>query len=224
MVKNIVELKNVSKIYQMGEVEVAALDKASLQIKENEFIAIMGPSGSGKSTLLNLLGLLDRQSSGEIFFAGKNVLKLDDSELAHFRGEKIGFVFQFFNLYPTLTVLENVELPMIIAEKDSDYRKQRATELLKKVGLEKRLDHYPSQLSGGERQRVAIARALSNNPMLILADEPTGNLDSKSGNEIMKIFEKLHNDGKTVIVVTHEKTIASHAERLIRISDGKVVL
>ncbi|HIJ98839.1 TPA: ABC transporter ATP-binding protein [archaeon] len=221
--KAVIELRNLSKKYKMDAVTVNALENVSLQIKQGDFVAVIGPSGSGKSTLLHMVGLLDRPTSGAIYVEGKNILNFSDSELAHVRGEKIGFVFQFFNLYPTMSALGNVELPMIIAEKDLDYRKERAMELLKLVGLEKRADHFPAQLSGGERQRVAIARALANDPLLILADEPTGNLDSKSGHEVMKLFTKLNNSGKTIVVVTHDSEIASHAERLIRISDGKVV-
>ena len=222
MVNNVVELQNVSKKYQLGEVEVAALDNASVKIKSGEFVAIMGPSGSGKSTLLNMMGLLDRQTSGKIFLGGKNITKFSENEIARIRGEKIGFIFQFFNLYPTLSVLENVELPMIISEKPSDEREERAMELLQEVGLEKRIEHFPSQLSGGERQRVAVARALANNPLFILADEPTGNLDSKTGADIMKLFMKLNKEGKTIVIVTHDSRIASNAERVIKISDGRI--
>lgn len=221
--KAVIELRNVSKIYQLDEVEVRALDSVSLKIKEGEFSAIMGPSGSGKSTLLHMIGLLDRPTSGSILLGGKNTIKLSDTETAKIRGEKIGFVFQFFNLYPTLSVLENVELPMTIAEKDTDYRKKRAKELLEKVGLGNRASAYPAQLSGGERQRVAIARALANEPLFLLADEPTGNLDSKSGHELMKMLRELRAEGKTVIVVTHDMDIAEHAERIIKIMDGKIV-
>ena len=222
MVNNVVELQNVSKKYQLGEVEVAALDNASVKIKSGEVVAIMGPSGSGKSTLLNMMGLLDRQTSGKIFLGGKNITKFSENEIARIRGEKIGFIFQFFNLYPTLSVLENVELPMIISEKPSDEREERAMELLQEVGLEKRIEHFPSQLSGGERQRVAVARALANNPLFILADEPTGNLDSKTGADIMKLFMKLNKEGKTIVIVTHDSRIASNAERVIKISDGRI--
>ncbi|MEM5853095.1 MAG: ABC transporter ATP-binding protein [Candidatus Aenigmatarchaeota archaeon] len=221
--KPTVELKNVSKIYKMDEVEVVALKDVNLKIMEKEFVAIIGPSGSGKSTLLHLIGLLDKPTSGKVFLDGIDTSKLKDKQLARLRGEKIGFVFQFFNLYPTLTALENVELPMIIAEKNKKESEKRAIELLKKVGLEKRADHLPSQLSGGERQRVAIARALANDPALILADEPTGNLDSKSGEEIMKIFDKLKEDGKTIVMVTHEMNIARYAERIIYLKDGRII-
>ncbi len=221
--KTVLELQNVTKRYMLDEVEVKALDNVSIQVKKGDFIAVMGTSGSGKSTLLNMIGLLDRPTSGKVFIEGKNILSFSDNELAHTRGGKIGFVFQFFNLYPTMTALGNVELPMIITEKEPAYRKARAAELLQKVGLEKRGNHLPAQLSGGERQRASIARALANDPLFILADEPTGNLDSKSGKEVMKIFKSLHNEGKTIIVVTHDKEIASNAERIINISDGRIV-
>jgi len=223
MSNKIIELKDVKKIYQMEEVEVKALNNVDLEIIKNEFVAIMGPSGSGKSTLLHMIGCLDRPSSGKVFLNGTDISKLNDSELARLRGKEIGFVFQTFNLYPTLTALENVELPMMIIEKDKKERKERAMELLKTVGLEERAEHLPSQLSGGERQRVAIARALANDPNLILADEPTGNLDSKSGYEIMKIFVKLNEKGKTIVVVTHEQYIASHAKNIVKIKDGKIL-
>jgi putative ABC transport system ATP-binding protein len=223
MNETIIKLKDVGKVYQMEEVKVQALKKIDLEINKNEFVAIMGPSGSGKSTLLHLIGCLDRPSSGKIFLNGVDISKLNDSELARLRGKEIGFVFQTFNLYPTLTALENVELPMMIIEKNKKERKQRALELLKIVGLEVRANHLPSQLSGGERQRVAIARALANDPDLILADEPTGNLDSKSGDEIMKTFVRLHESGKTVVVITHDQTIASHAKNIVKIKDGEII-
>jgi len=223
MNNKIIELRNVKKIYQMGEVKVQALRDADLKIKKKEFVAIMGPSGSGKSTLLHMIGCLDRPSSGKIFLDGVDISKLNDSELARLRGKKIGFIFQFFNLYATLNALENVELPMMIIEINKKERRKRALELLKLVGLEKRSEHLPSQLSGGERQRIAIARAMANNPDLILADEPTGNLDTKSGIDIMKIFAKLNEKGKTVVVVTHEHHIASHAQHMVKLRDGKIL-
>jgi len=219
----IIELKNVKKIYQMGEVKVQALKDADLKIKKKEFVAIMGPSGSGKSTLLHMIGCLDRPSSGKIFLDGVDISKLNDSELARLRGRKIGFIFQFFNLYATLNALENVELPMMIIEKNKKERKKRALDLLKIIGLKKRAEHLPSQLSGGERQRIAIARAMANDPDLILADEPTGNLDTKTGIEIMKIFAKLNEKGKTIVVVTHEQHIASHAKNIVKLKDGEVL-
>ncbi|MEM7821781.1 MAG: ABC transporter ATP-binding protein [Candidatus Aenigmatarchaeota archaeon] len=220
----VVELENVSKIYRLDEVEVKALDSVNLKVNKNEFLAITGPSGSGKSTLLHIIGCLDRPTKGKVFLEGKDVSGLNDAELARIRGMKIGFVFQFFNLYPTLTALQNVELPMMIVEKDKNERKKRALELLKVVGMEKRAEHLPSQLSGGERQRVAIARALANNPSIILADEPTGNLDSKTGKEIIMLMSRLREEeGKTVVVVTHEPNIARYAERIIYLSDGKII-
>jgi putative ABC transport system ATP-binding protein len=222
--KPVIELDDVSKSYKMDDVEVEALKNVNLKINKKEFVAIMGPSGSGKSTLLNMIGVLDRPTSGEIYLEGINISKLNDSELARLRGSKIGFVFQFFNLYPTLTALENVELPMMIVEKNKNERKKRALELLRAIGLEKRAEHLPSQLSGGERQRIAIARALANDPSLILADEPTGNLDSKAGEEIMILLDRLQEkEEKTIVMVTHEPSIAKYAERIINLKDGKIV-
>jgi putative ABC transport system ATP-binding protein len=220
----LLELEHVSKIYKLDEVEVKALDDVSLKINKNDFIAVTGPSGSGKSTLLHITGCLDRPTKGKVFLEGKDVSILNDSELARVRGRKIGFVFQFFNLYPTLTALENVELPMMIVEKNKKERRERALQLLETVGMGKRAEHLPSQLSGGERQRVAIARALANNPPLILADEPTGNLDSKTGKEIISLLTKLREEEeKTIVIVTHEPTIAKYAEKIIYLSDGKIV-
>jgi putative ABC transport system ATP-binding protein len=222
--KPVVELKQVSKIYKMDEVEVKALDGIDMKVEKGDFVAIIGPSGSGKSTLLHMIGLLDRPTNGKVFLDGIDISKLNDNELARLRGNKIGFVFQFFNLYPILTALENIELPMVITEKNKTERRKRALELLKMVGLEKRAEHLPSQLSGGERQRVAIARALANNPSLILADEPTGNLDSKAGKEIIEFLDKLQEEeGKTIIMVTHDINIAKYAERLIYLKDGKII-
>lgn len=220
--KTVIELKDVSKTYKMDEIEVPVLKDVSLKISEKEFVAIMGPSGSGKSTLLNMVGCLDRPSSGKIFLDGIDISTLNDSELAKLRGRKIGFVFQFFHLYPTLTAKENIELPMMIIELDKETREKRAEELLKLVGLEKRAGHLPSQLSGGERQRVAVARALANNPSLLLADEPTGNLDSKKGKEIIDLFIKLNKEGRTIVIVTHDPQIASYAKDMIKIKDGMI--
>jgi putative ABC transport system ATP-binding protein len=222
MNKSIIELKSVKKIYQMDGIKVQALDGVSIKVEKGDFTAIMGPSGSGKSTLLHMIGVLDRPTSGKVILNGRDVSKLNDSQLARVRGKEIGFVFQTFNLYPTLTALENVELPMMIVGRNKKERRQKAMSLLKVVDLASRAEHLPSQLSGGERQRVAIARSLANNPNVILADEPTGNLDSKSGYEIMKIFTDLNRDGKTVIVITHDQTIASHARKIVKISDGKI--
>lgn len=221
--ESVIELDQVSKTYKMDEVEVKALNGVDLKIKKKEFVAIMGPSGSGKSTLLNMIGCLDRPTAGKVFLDGSDISKLNDSQLARVRGKKIGFVFQYFNLYPTLTAQGNVELPMMIVEKDKEFREKRAVELLKIVGLESRAKHLPSQLSGGERQRVSIARALANEPSFILADEPTGNLDSKSGSEIMKIFVKLNEQGKTIVIVTHDEIIASHSKHVIKVKDGKII-
>jgi putative ABC transport system ATP-binding protein len=222
--KSVIELQNVDKVYRMDEVEVSALKNISLKVRENEFIAVKGPSGSGKSTLLHIIGCLDRPTRGKVILDGVNVSGLNDTELARLRGRKIGFVFQFFNLYPTLTALENIELPMVIAEENKRKRRERALELLKAIGIEKRADHLPSQLSGGERQRVAIARALANDPPLILADEPTGNLDSKSGREILTILKNLQEkENKTVVMVTHEEHIAKYAERIVYLKDGEIV-
>ncbi|MBU5537180.1 MAG: ABC transporter ATP-binding protein [Candidatus Aenigmatarchaeota archaeon] len=221
--KSVIELENVNKVYQLDSVQVSALNNVNLKIKRKDFVSIMGPSGSGKSTLLHLMGALDKPTSGKVYIDGIDLSKLTEPEIARIRGEKIGFVFQFFNLHPTLTALENVELPMMIMERDRDERRQKAMELLELVGLKERAEHLPSQLSGGERQRVSIARALANNPSFILADEPTGNLDSKAGKEIMELFVKINNEGKTVIVVTHETFIASHSKHIIKIKDGRIV-
>jgi putative ABC transport system ATP-binding protein len=222
--KSVIELQNVEKVYRMDEVEVHALRNVSLKVRKNEFLAIKGPSGSGKSTLLHIIGCLDRPTRGKVILDGINVSGLNDTELARVRGRKIGFVFQFFNLYPTLTALENIELPMVIAEENKKERRERALELLKIVNMEKRANHLPSQLSGGERQRVAIARALANDPPIILADEPTGNLDSEAGKEILKILKNLQEkENKTVVMVTHEEHIAKWAERIVYLKDGQII-
>jgi putative ABC transport system ATP-binding protein len=222
--KPVIELTQVSKTYKMDEVEVKALNNVDLKINKKEFVAIMGPSGSGKSTLLHMVGCLDRPTEGRIFLDGIDISTLNDSELARLRGSKLGFVFQFFNLYPTLSALENVELPMMIIEKEEREREERVMKLLKIVGMENRSEHLPSQLSGGERQRIAIARALANDPSLILADEPTGNLDSKTGEEIMKFLNRLQEkEKKTIVMVTHEPDIAEYAERIIYLKDGRIV-
>ncbi|MCW1296405.1 MAG: ABC transporter ATP-binding protein [Candidatus Parvarchaeota archaeon] len=218
-----VELENVTKIYRLGEVQIKALNGINLEIKKGEFVSIMGPSGSGKSTMLHIIGCLDTPTSGKVLINGKDVSKLSDDELAEIRNKEIGFVFQFYYLQENLTSIENVELPMIFAGVNENERKRRALDLLRTVGLEKRVNSYPRQLSGGERQRVAIARALANNPSLVLADEPTGNLDSKSGEEIMTLFKRLNSLGNTIVVITHDKTIASHTPRIIKLKDGKIV-
>ena len=208
----------------MEGVETPALRGVDLKIKKGEFMAIIGPSGSGKSTLLHMIGVLDRPTSGKIYLDGIDISKLNDSELARLRGKKIGFVFQFFNLYPTLTAQENIELPMLILECDKKEREEKALNLIEMVDLEKRAGHLPSQMSGGECQRVAIARAIANDPEIVLADEPTGNLDTKIGSEIMKLFSRLREEeNMTVVMITHELEIAKYAERVVHLIDGKRV-
>ncbi|ADQ39604.1 ABC transporter related protein [Caldicellulosiruptor acetigenus I77R1B] len=218
-----IELNGVFKIYKMGETEVYALNGVSLKIDAHEFVAIIGPSGSGKSTLMNIIGCLDTPTSGKYILDGKEVSCLSDNQLAEIRNNKIGFVFQQFNLIPQLTALENVELPLIYKGVPSSQRHKLAKEALEKVGLSDRIHHRPRQLSGGQQQRVAIARALVTNPPIILADEPTGNLDSKSGAEIMQIFKQLHSHGNTIVLITHDNHIASQAKRIVKIQDGKIV-
>ncbi|MBI5253462.1 MAG: ABC transporter ATP-binding protein [Euryarchaeota archaeon] len=217
-----VRLENVSKIYTMDKVQVPVLHGISLEIYKGEFVSVMGPSGSGKSTIMNLIGCLDRPTRGEVYLDGKNVSKLSEDKLAEMRRKKIGFVFQQFNLIPRLNALENVELPMWFAGVVKAKRTSRAGELLRAVGLEHRLKHKPTELSGGERQRVAIARALANNPEIILADEPTGNLDMKSGEEIINLLQKLNAEGRTVLIVTHELEYARRAQRMIKLRDGLI--
>ena len=220
----LLKLKNVSKIYQMDSIQFKALDNISLEIKKGEFVSIMGSSGSGKSTLMHIMGCLDIPTAGKVIFEGEDVSRLNEAELAKIRNQKIGFVFQGFNLLPRTSALANVELPLIYTHLDNQKKeKKKAAEILKMVGLEKRKNHFPSQLSGGEQQRVAIARALVNNPLIILADEPTGNLDSKTGKEIMEIFQELNKKGNTIIIVTHEARIARCAQRIIKLKDGKIV-
>ncbi len=218
----VIDIENITKHYVMGEETVHALRGVSLQIRRNEYLAIMGPSGSGKSTLMNMLGCLDTPSAGRYEFNGKDVSVMDDDELAAIRNKEIGFVFQTFNLLPRSTSLRNVELPLIYAGVDPETREERAADSLRSVGLGDRLGHKPNELSGGQRQRVAIARALVNNPSIILADEPTGNLDSKTGEEIMALLESLYQQGNTIIVVTHEPDIARHARRTVFLRDGLI--
>lgn len=218
----IIELENIRREYQMGEETINALDGVSLSIGENDYVAIMGPSGSGKSTLMNILGCLDTPSAGDYVLNGVNVSLMDDNELAAVRNREIGFVFQTFNLLPRSTALENVALPLIYAGKGKAERNSIAGEVLTQVGLGDRLSHKPNELSGGQRQRVAVARALVNNPSIILADEPTGNLDTKTSYEIMGLFADLHKQGNTIILVTHEEDIAAYAHTIIRLRDGNV--
>ena len=218
----LISLKKIYKIYSVGGEEVRALDGIDLDIQENEYLAIMGPSGSGKSTLMNMIGCLDTPTSGLYEFEGEMVQVMDDSQLASIRNRKIGFVFQTFNLLPKATAQHNVEIPLVYANIRKSQRIEMASNALESVGLSDRSHHRPNELSGGQRQRVAIARALVNNPSIILADEPTGNLDSKSGHEIMNILDELHNRGNTIILVTHEDEIAQHANRVIRLLDGKI--
>ena len=218
----VIDIANITKDYVMGEEIVHALRGVSLRVHRNEYIAIMGPSGSGKSTLMNMVGCLDTPTSGRYGFNGRNVAEMDDDELAAIRNREIGFVFQTFNLLPRANTLRNVELPLIYAGVDPETREERATQTLIDVGLGDRLHHKPNELSGGQRQRVAIARALVNRPSIILADEPTGNLDSKTGEEIMSLFEDLYRRGNTIILVTHEADIARHARRTVRLRDGLI--
>lgn len=218
----LIRVQNLMKIYNPGENEVRALDDVSLDIGQGEFVAIIGQSGSGKSTFMNMLGCLDVPTSGHYFLNGKDVSSLSDDELSEIRNQEIGFIFQGFNLIQNLAALENVELPLIYRNVPAAERRRLSEESLKRVGLEKRMDHKPTEMSGGQQQRVAIARALAAAPPLILADEPTGNLDSKSSREIMDILRKLHTEGRTVILITHDDKIAQSAKRIIRIMDGKI--
>jgi putative ABC transport system ATP-binding protein len=216
----LISFENLRKTYIMGDTEVKALQSASLNIYKNEYVALMGPSGSGKSTLMNLLGCLDTPSSGIYILNGSNVANMGDTELAVVRNKEIGFVFQTFNLLPRLSALENVALPLVYAGIHKSVRLKKAEEMLAAVGLKDRMDHKPNELSGGQRQRVAVARALVNNPSIILADEPTGNLDSKTSYEIMQLFDEIHKAGNTIILVTHEPDIAAHAHRIVKLKDG----
>lgn len=222
MSDNVIEIRNIIRDFKLGQEVVHVLKGIDLDIKRGEYVAIMGPSGSGKSTLMNLLGCLDTPTAGSYNLNGNDVSQMSDDELAEIRNTEIGFVFQTFNLLPRTTALDNVALPMIYAGASKKARIERATEVLKDVGLADRMDHKPNQLSGGQRQRVAVGRALVNRPSIILADEPTGNLDSKTGTEIMALFDEIHAAGNTVIMVTHEEEIAAHAKRIIRLRDGIV--
>lgn len=218
-----ISLKNLKKTYFLGGEEVHALDDVSLSIKEHEFVAIIGQSGSGKSTFMNMLGCLDRPDSGEITLDGTDILKCKEKELSVIRNKKIGFIFQQFHLLPKLSALENVELPLIYQGMPTKKRREKAVKALKAVGLEKRMNHKPNQLSGGQQQRVAIARALVGEPSLILADEPTGNLDSRSGKEIMMLLHNLYEEGNTIVLITHDNNVAMEAPRQVQISDGKII-
>jgi putative ABC transport system ATP-binding protein len=218
----VIKTEELAKIYEMGAEQVHALRGVNLEIRKGEYVAIMGPSGSGKSTLMNLIGCLDSPTSGKYWLAGRLVSDLDDDELAYIRNKEIGFVFQTFNLLPRATALHNVELPLIYNGTPAEERIEKAKKALERVDLTDRMTHKPNELSGGQRQRVAVARALVNNPSIVLADEPTGNLDSKTGEEIMALFENLHRQGNTIILVTHENDIAQHAHRIIHIRDGRI--
>ena len=220
--KPVISVRNLAKTYQMGTTLVKALQPIDLDIFSNEFVALMGPSGSGKSTLMNLLGCLDTPSEGEYLLGGDKVSEMDDNDLATIRNRRIGFVFQTFNLLPRLSALENVALPLVYAGMSKEKRLEKASQVLELVGLGDRMEHKPNELSGGQRQRVAVARALVNDPTIILADEPTGNLDSKTSAEIMEMLVKLHKAGNTIILVTHEPDIAEHAHRVIRLRDGMI--
>lgn len=220
--KEVVRLESVEKTYHLGEVEVQALKGVDLSIHHQEFLSIVGPSGCGKSTMLQLIGCLDRPTKGKVLLNEIDISRLSDSELARLRGREIGFIFQSFNLYPTFTALQNVELPLMILNVGGSERRKRAKELLEIVGLGGRINHLPSQLSGGQRQRVAIARALANNPSLILADEPTGNLDSESGMEVLDLFKELNGEGRTLVIVSHDQNIAKMSRRIIKMKDGKL--
>jgi putative ABC transport system ATP-binding protein len=218
----VIKTEGLAKVYEMGAEQVHALRGVNVEIRKGEYVAIMGPSGSGKSTLMNLIGCLDSPTSGRYWLAGRLVSDLDDDELAYIRNKEIGFVFQTFNLLPRATALHNVELPLIYNGTPAEERLERAKKALERVDLADRMSHKPNELSGGQRQRVAVARALVNSPSIVLADEPTGNLDSKTGDEIMALFANLHSQGNTIILVTHENDIAQHAHRIIHIRDGQV--
>lgn len=220
--EELIQLKDIQRQFPLGEETIQVLKGINLTIEKGDYVALMGPSGSGKSTLMNILGCLDTPSSGSYILNGKDVSKMSDDELAEIRNKEIGFIFQTFNLLPRTTALDNVALPMVYAGYSKAERQQRAKEVLTQVQLDNRMDHHPNQLSGGQRQRVAVARALVNKPSIILADEPTGNLDTKTSIEIMQLFEEIHKQGNTIILVTHEEDIAAYAKRIIRLRDGLV--
>ncbi|MDY0235420.1 MAG: ABC transporter ATP-binding protein [Gudongella sp.] len=220
MSREIISMKDIVKSYQLGDVEQRVLKEVNLKVYDGEFLSILGPSGSGKTTMMNIIGCLDTPTSGEFFLDGREIAELDEKELAQIRSKEIGFIFQSFQLLPRLNALENVELPLIYSRMPQELRKKRAEEMLVRVGLEDRLYHYPNQLSGGQQQRVAIARALSTNPTILLADEPTGALDQKTGQQIMELFRELNDEGRTIIMITHDPNIAKNATRTVEIVDG----
>ena len=223
MAEEILSMKNIIKSYYLGEEEQVILKGINLNINRGEFVSILGPSGSGKSTMMNIIGCLDKASSGQYILSGRDIKDLDENELAEIRSKEIGFIFQSFQLLPRLTALQNVELPMIYSGVSPVKRKEIAKKMLERVGLSERLNHYPNQLSGGQQQRVAIARALSTNPTILLADEPTGALDQSTGHQVMDLFKELHAEGRTIIMITHDENIAKQATRIVRILDGNIV-
>jgi putative ABC transport system ATP-binding protein len=223
MMENLMELKDVWKIYRMGEFDVPALSGINMTVKPHEFVAITGPSGCGKSTMLNMIGCLDMPTRGKVLLEDRDITEFKSDELARVRGKKIGFIFQTFNLYPTLTAIENIRLPMRIHEFPEEEVDDTSKKLLDMVGLSERGNHFPSQLSGGQQQRVAVARALSTGPSILLADEPTGNLDTKSGGEVMDVFKKLNSEGLTIVMITHDLKIAGYAGRIVKMLDGKII-